>query len=489
MFFRLVYDDMLAQAAYLIGCQRTGEAIVIDPERDVDRYLRLAQAEQLHIVAVAETHIHADFLSGARELAELTSARVHVSGEGGPGWQYGWLESRSGGGPYAHQVLRDGDVFHVGNIEFRAVHTPGHTPEHLCYLVTDRGSGADEPMGILTGDCVFVGDVGRPDLLETAAGVAGGTEEAARALHRSLGKFGALPEYLQVWPAHGAGSACGKALGAVPQSTVGYEKRRNPALLAAGATQAKFLEYILEGQPEPPLYFGRMKRQNRDGPAVLGDVAMPRRLKAGEIAGMDAGTIVLDARPWPQFKAGHLPGALHTPMGPNFIPVAGSYITDDKAELCLVAEPERVETALRGLVRIGLDGLRSFITPGELAAFRAGGGCLETAPEIDVGAMRERIAGGRGERGERGGRGPLVLDVRRAEEHRAGRVEGALNIAHTRLAGRLRELPKDRPILVHCQGGVRSAYATALLRREGFDATNIAGGFGAWEGAGFEVVR
>jgi len=166
MFMRMIYDDKLAEAAYLIGCQRTGEAIVIDPERDVDRYERVAAANGLRIVAVAETHIHADFLSGARELGEQ-GARLYVSDEGDADWKYHWLDQRSGGGSYDHRLLKDGDTFMVGNIEFKAVHTPGHTPEHLCFMVTDRGGGADRPMGVATGDFVFVGDLGRPDLLES----------------------------------------------------------------------------------------------------------------------------------------------------------------------------------------------------------------------------------------------------------------------------------------------------------------------------------
>ena len=173
MLFRMIYDEKLAQGAYLIGCQRTGEAIVIDPERDVDRYIRLAQQEGLRITAVAETHIHADFLSGARELAERVGAKVYVSDEGDADWKYQWLDAKSGGGSYDHQLLRDGDRFSVGNIEFHVMHTPGHTPEHISFLVTDHGGGADEPMGIVTGDFLFVGDLGRPDLLETAAGQAG----------------------------------------------------------------------------------------------------------------------------------------------------------------------------------------------------------------------------------------------------------------------------------------------------------------------------
>ena len=253
MLFRQIWDEKLAQYTYLVGCQRTGEALLIDPERDIDRYLAIADEEGLRITAVTETHIHADFLSGAREFAEL-GVKVYLSNEGGPDWLYGWTED----GDYAVEMLEDGATFKVGNIEIRAVHTPGHTPEHLSFAITDLGGGADEPMGLASGDFVFVGDTGRPDLLESAAGVEGAMQEGAAALFRSVQRFLELPDYLQVWPGHGAGSACGKALGAVPESTVGYERRFSPAMRAAQDGERAFVHYVLDAQPEPPLYFGRM---------------------------------------------------------------------------------------------------------------------------------------------------------------------------------------------------------------------------------------
>jgi hydroxyacylglutathione hydrolase len=269
VFMRMIYDEKLAQAAYLIGCQRTGEAVVIDPERDVDRYIDLAKDNGLRIVATAETHIHADFVSGSRELAERVGAKVYVSDEGDADWKYEWLDKKVGGGSYDHQLLKDGDSFKIGNIELKAIHTPGHTPEHIVFLVTDHGANATEPIGMATGDFVFVGDLGRPDLLETAAGHAGAMEPSARRLFSTVKKLGEIPDFVQIWPAHGAGSACGKALGAVPMSTVGYEKRFNPAIQAA-ATEQGFVDFILTGQPEPPMYFANMKRDNKVGPAGAG---------------------------------------------------------------------------------------------------------------------------------------------------------------------------------------------------------------------------
>jgi hydroxyacylglutathione hydrolase len=484
MFFRMIYDEKLAQAAYLIGCQQTGQALLIDPQRDVDRYLALARSHGLRITAVAETHIHADFLSGARELAERTAARVYLSDEGGSDWKYEWLDKRRDGGRYDARLLRDGDTFHVGRIEFRALHTPGHTPEHMCYQVTDHGAGATEPIGIVTGDLLFVGDVGRPDLLETAAGQVGAAEPSARRLFASLRRAQDWPDFLQVWPGHGAGSACGKALGAVPQSTVGYEKRFNSAVLATD-DERRFVDFVLAGQPEPPAYFARMKRLNRLGPEVLGGLPAPQPISADDLRRLAAhgsapagGSVLIDTRSWEPYRRGHVPGALGIPLDRTFPTVAGSYVTPESA-IHLLVEAARVEEAVRDLIHVGLDDIRGYATPQMLAAYAAAGGTLDQAPEIDASAARDRIASGQ----------VLVLDVRAATEFAEGHIPGARNINYTRLSLHLDELPPDRPILVHCRGGARSARACALLRRAGFDATNLAGGIMAWECAGLPVVR
>jgi hydroxyacylglutathione hydrolase len=483
MFFRMIYDPSLAQAAYLIGCQRTQDAIIIDPERDIDRYLEAAAAEKLRITAVAETHIHADFLSGSREFAERTGAKLYVSDEGDADWKYQWLGKKADGRSFPHQLLHHNDTFKVGNIQFKVIHTPGHTPEHISFAVTDLGGGANEPMGLITGDFVFVGDLGRPDLLETAAGIAGVKEASAHTLFKSAREFLKLPEYLQVWPAHGAGSACGKALGAVPQSTVGYEKRFNLSLRAADDEQI-FVHNILEGQPEPPLYFARMKRLNRDGAPLLKDgrLPAPRELNVAELRKADAkAQAILDTRPWSYFRAGHIPGALHTPLGNQFATLAGAFVEKDEP-INVLCEAAEVDEAVRCLVRVGLDNVIGFATPATLDAATRAGLKLNQTREIDATAfMREMNSPD-----------ALVLDVRRAAEYDAGHVPGSLNFAHTRLLkhiGDIPGLPGAQPLLVHCQGGTRSAYASALLERHGFTPTNIAGGFGAYERAGGEVVR
>ena len=466
MLFRQIEDPKLAQYAYLVGCQRTGEAIVFDPERDVDQYVDLAARHGLRIVAVAETHIHADFLSGARELAERTGAHLYVSGEGGPEWQSTWAK------PYAHTLLRDGTEFKVGNIWFRALHTPGHTPEHMSYLVTDRGGGASEPMGIITGDFVFVGDLGRPDLLESAAGVQGIAEPSAHALWRSASRFVKLPDHLQVWPAHGAGSACGKALGAIPQSTVGYEKANSPALKLVGDESA-FVKDILAGQPEPPLYFARMKALNRDGVPVLG--ALPAPPVVTDVATHApewerAGTVVVDTRPWAAFRDGHLPGAVHAVPGKMFPTVVGSYVKPEE-RIVLVCEPARSEELVRDLVRIGYDRFAAVVPPAAIA----GAPRLVRSRDVSV----QEASALRGEW--------FTLDVRGSAEHATARLEGALNVPYTRLMPRLAELPRDRKILVHCALGGRSAAATSMLERLGFEVANVSGGFEAWKKAGLPL--
>ncbi|MCC6675865.1 MAG: MBL fold metallo-hydrolase [Phycisphaerales bacterium] len=478
MLLRTIYDDQLAQAAYLIGCQRTGEAIIFDPQRDVDRYADAARKDGLRLVAAAETHIHADFLSGVRELAEQ-GAKAYLSAEGGPDWSYRWLDKKSSGGPYDHELLCDGDTFRIGQIEFRAIHTPGHTPEHVCYLVTDRGGGATEPMGLISGDFIFVGDVGRPDLLETAAGQAGTKEESARRLFESLHRITELPDFLQVWPGHGAGSACGKALGAIPQSTVGYERRFNPALRAATGERA-FVDFILEGQPAPPAYFARMKHENRDGPAVLGKLPAPAALSAADLAALHADrAVIIDTRTWKEFKAGHLPGSIYLPLDNMFPTLAASYASPSD-RIILITPPERVNDAVRSLVRVGIDRITGHAPAQVLAEALARAGTPETSQDIAVSELRPRLASGPA---------PFLLDVRGPGEFAAGHLKGAVNIPHTRITEHLNQLPKDREIIVNCKSGGRSSRAVALLQRRGYRAINVAGGFMAWEEAGGPVER
>ena len=469
MLLRQIHDPSLAQYAYLVGCQKTGEALLVDPERDVDRYLAIAADEGLTISHVAETHIHADFLSGARDLAERAGARLYLSAEGeDAGWGSAWAHGRDD-----VTFLRDGDAFRVGNVEVRAVHSPGHTPEHLAFLVTDHGGGADAPMGLLSGDFVFVGDLGRPDLLEQAAGQAGAQEPAARDLYRSAQRFLGLDDFVQVWPAHGAGSACGKALGAVPHSTVGYERRFNGALDAAGRGEAAFVEAILDGQPEPPLYFARMKAQNRDGVPPLAALPTPRALAPADLAAPPAGAVVVDTRPdRSAFMAAHLPGALYAPLGSTFSTVVGSYVTDPETPLVLVVPEARVGEAVRDLVRIGLDRVVAYATVETLAEHLQGGGEAASIPEVDF----EAVAG-------RGG-GAAVLDVRRGAEVEGGHVPGAVHVPHVRLADRLGEVPDGSPVYVHCQSGVRSAVAAALLAREGVDVAYVNDRFPRYRGLG-----
>ena len=471
MLLRQIYDEDLAQAAWLLGCQKTGEAIVIDPERDIDRYVDLAAEHGLRIVAVAETHIHADFLSGARALADAVGARVLVSGEGGDDWRSRWLEG------YPHQELHDGDTFRIGGIEFRVHHTPGHTPEHISFLVTDVGGGADEPLGMLSGDFVFVGDLGRPDLLETAAGMAGMMEGSARQLAASARSFLELPDYIQVLPAHGAGSACGKALGAIPQSTVGYERRFNPALGLAGDDTA-FVANMLSGQPAPPLYFKRMKQQNRDGvpPLVVGDA--PVRMSPEALA--KSSLQLIDLRCWDDFRRNHLQGALWTKTGAFFCASIGSYVTPDQ-DLALICKEEDLDRLRRSLIRIGLDQVVAWCP---IETFQAhvetasGASTMVSTPELSAAELLGRL--------ESGASLP-ILDVRRGDEFEAGHLEGAVNIPHTRLMDAPERIPTtekgSEPLLVHCLSGIRSAAACSALERDGHVVSNLAGGWAAWRKA------
>ena len=487
MFFQRLYDTKLAQASYIIGCQRTGEAVVVDPNRDVQQYVDAAAKEGLRVTHVTETHIHADFVSGARELAALTGAQLLLSDEGGRDWRYAYA------GEAGARLLRDGDHFMVGNIRLDVLHTPGHTPEHLSFLVTDTPAAAG-PWGILTGDFVFVGDVGRPDLLERAAGFAGTMEAGARTLFHSLERFRALPDHLQVWPGHGAGSACGKGMSAVPSSTVGYEKRVNWAFLAKD--EAAFVAGVLAGQPEPPAYFATMKRLNKEGPRVLGGLRPAPLLDYSAIGHRPSAIghqlsaigqqpiangqqpVVVDLRSSAEFAAGHIPGTLSIPLNKSFTTWAGSLLPYDR-EIALIL-PDREGRGLAEVVRdlalIGLDRLAGWWPAEVVEWWRDQGNELAQVAQTEAHLLAEA--------------GYAVVDVRGRSEWDAGHLPGALHIPLPELASRLGELPTDRPLVLQCAGGTRSMIAASLLQAKGVDGVvNLAGGYGAWVKAGLPVER
>jgi hydroxyacylglutathione hydrolase len=468
MFFRRRYDEQLAQASYLLGCPASGQALVVDPNRDVEPYLRAAEAEGLRVTHVTETHIHADFVSGARELAHRAGARLLLSDAGGDEWRYRYADAEGA------EPLRDGSTFGVGALEIRALHTPGHTPEHLSFLVTDTAA-ATEPMGALTGDFVFVGDVGRPDLLERAAHMAGTMEAGARQLFRSLQRFAALPDYLQLWPGHGAGSACGKALGAVPQSTLGYERRFNWAL--GIHDEDEFVRAVLAGQPDPPRYFAQMKQINRDGPRILGNAPLPARFDLCELeAALQTGRPVVDTRPWREFALGAIPGSLSIPGNRSFTTWAGSLLPYDREFLLIVDERGGFGAGelARDLAGIGLDRLAGYAGTEVLDAWTAAHGPLEAISSIPRRDLSGAIAAHR----------VKLLDVRSAAEWSAGHIPDSLNVPLGDLEQRLHEIPRDRPLVVHCQSGARAGMAAALLRACGVpDVSVYGGGFAEWSAA------
>jgi hydroxyacylglutathione hydrolase len=465
MLLKRIYDPKLAQASYLVACQATGDAIVVDPNRDVEQYIRAAADEGVRITYVTETHIHADFVSGSRELAERTGAQLLLSDEGGEKWRYAFASSANA------RLLHDGDVIAVGNIRLDVRHTPGHTPEHLSFLITD-GAATDRPMGALTGDFIFVGDVGRPDLLERAAKMKGTMEDSARSLFASIQRFKKNPDYLQLWPGHGAGSACGKALGAVPSTTLGYEKIANWALSIDDENE--FATKVLAGQPEPPKYFAEMKRINRDGPRSLGGFSHPPRIAAEKLTALlDDGALVVDTRPAKAFAAHHVPGSINIPLNKSFTTWAGSLIPFDRDFYLIVSAGDGhiVDEATRDLAMIGLDGVKGYFATDAIDASSA----IESTEQMSVGDLAERMQAG----------GVEVIDVRAATEFEAGHLPGVTHIPLGSLPDRLKEISPDTPIVVHCQGGGRSAIAASILKANGFtDVANLTGGYGEWEKKG-----
>ncbi len=456
MLLERLYDEDLAQASYFIGCQAKGEALVVDARRDISDYLALASKHGMRITAVAETHIHADYLSGTRELAAATGATSYVSGEGGEDWQYGFEAQR----------LYDGDEIALGNLRIVARHTPGHTPEHLAYLVTD-GAFSSSPGYLLAGDFIFAGDLGRPDLLDEAAGGVDTRFEGARDLYASLKKtLAELPDYIQIHPGHGSGSACGKALGAVPSTTLGYERKFAWwSTYLATDDQDGFIAELLNGQPDAHAYFARMKRQNRQGPTILGELEQLTELDAAQILEqMEAGTSVfVDTRSHTQIAEGTVPGALSIP-GKAKTASFGAWAYDpeeDRRSMVVLAESVGHADEIRAhLMRVGidavkgyalsLDGLPSYkpqsITPAQLTDF-----------DHD-----------------------LLLDVRNKTEFAAGHIPGATQISGGRVLWQQDQLPTDGTIVTYCQSGMRNAVAASALRDAGFNVIELEGSYLGW---------
>ncbi|HLR36431.1 MAG TPA: MBL fold metallo-hydrolase [Chitinophagaceae bacterium] len=463
MFFQHIYDQTLAQGSYVIGCQQTGEALVIDAKRDIDTYLEVAKENELKITCIAETHIHADFLCGSRELAAVTGAKMYLSDEGGEGEQY----------EFSHEGMHDGDLIHVGNLSLKVLHTPGHTPESVSFLLTDHPA-SEEPVMIFTGDFVFVGDVGRPDLLEESAGMKGTKEEGAKQMFASLQLFLGLPDFVQVWPAHGAGSACGKSLGAVPSSTVGYEKKQNWAL-QFGNDEKGFIDKLLEGQPEPPRYFSMMKVLNKVArPLKIGIPKIPLLTKNEFEDALDKGLKVIDARSDEDFGDGHLPGTINIQNTDAFATWMG-WMVDYQEPFVLIAKEEEIEEIARKLMRIGLDNVYGYFSNlGDFVFDLDFGELMETD---DVKQLFEE------------NKALQIVDVRGSSEYASGHIKGAKHVFVATLEENLDQLDKDKETVVYCQSGMRSALAYSLLKKNGYEnVKNYCKGMTGWLAAGCQVI-
>ncbi len=466
MLLKYFYDPALAHASYMVGCQKTGEALIVDPGRDIQQYLDVAKQEGMKIVGVAETHIHADYVSGARELADRYGAKLYVSDEGPSDWKYFYASN------YDHQLLKDGDTFSIGKIEFQVIHTPGHTPESISLMLTDKGGGAEKPMGLFTGDFVFVGSIGRPDLLEEAAGIKGTAEPGARDLFHSAEHFKKLPDYLQIWPAHGAGSTCGKGLGSIPSSTVGYEKMFNPAL-QFGDQQA-FVDYILSEQPEAPKYFALMKRVNKEGPRVIGDRELPIRLNPTSITNIAEGQMVIDTNSPTKFATSHVKKTINIPM--KYLAAWAGWLVDYDRPVYLLTDLSDLPEAVRILQKIGIEEIAGYFDDVEIIQ---NGLKTQSFQEVTPAEIASRIENGR----------VVLIDVRGDTEWQEHHIPQAKRCFLARLPETVAKFTGDCPLVFQCRTGGRSSIAASIAQAAGINnAMNLKGGINAWISAGLPVV-
>ncbi len=456
MIFQQVQNEESGCLSYLIGSGQTGEAIVVDPGRDrVDDYVRLARRKGLRITRILETHTHADHISGARDLAALTKAVIHLHADAGAAFD--------------HEAVRDGADISLGDVRLKVLHTPGHTPDSLCLLVTDTSRGG-EPWFVLTGDTLFIGDVGRPDL-----GGARAAGDLYDSLHTALL---ALPDSVEVYPAHGAGSLCGRAMSSKAASTIGFERRFNAALQAR--SRAEFVELVMTGLPPKPPSFETIVAKNRGLVPLV--AAKPRPYTARETwEAVQRGACVLDLREPGTYGEGHVPGAINVWIeSPQFGDRASWFVPAGAPLILLAQGPSDLDRALGALSRVGVDQVVGFLQRG-MIEWRSEALPVESVPQITVYDLAEWLE-------ER--RDVVVVDVREPFEWREGHIEGAVHLPMLEAVRRLAELPRDRPKAVLCAGGLRSSTVISALKRQGVGGWhNVTGGMTAWLKAGHPVKR
>ena len=457
-----IEDEGLAQYSYIVGSREGAEVAVIDPRRDIDVYLEWARQRNVRIAFVLETHIHADYASGARALAEQTGAARLVSAH-----DRGETFEVSG----THQDMADGERISVGGIEIKALHTPGHTPEHLSFLIFERDH--TEPSAMLSGDFLFVGSVGRPDLL-------GDDESAALAgkLFDSVQLLKEYPDSLPVYPGHGAGSMCGSGMGKAPATTLGDERRANPYLDPALSREA-FARRVLESAPPFPPYYRRMKRVNAAGPALPAELPRRQAFEAADFhQRVRAGHVVIDLRGQDAFGTAHVPGALGIGAG-RMLSMWAAWVVPYDTPLLLVGDDSTIEEAARALNRVGLDDIQGWLRGG-MEAWTGAGLPVQQTTQVSPGELQHQLAAPGA---------PQVLDVRTDDEWRAGHLPGAMHIMGGYLADRVGEVPRDRPVVVMCGSGYRSTIAASVLERAGITGVrNLNGGMQAWKDAAFETT-
>jgi len=464
MFSQQFFVDGLGCASYIVGCESKGVAAVVDPDREVQKYLDVAAAHELKITHIIETHLHADHVSGNTDLAARTGADIHVH--------------ESSGAEFAHKPLKHEDVIELGNIRLKVLHTPGHTPESVTLLVSDT-TRAEEPWLALTGDTLFVGDMGRPDLV----GV-----EAARGLANNMydtltQKILPLSDSLLIYPGHGAGSLCGKSIGSMKSTTLGFERRYNPAL--SPREREAFVEYAISDLPEQPGNHTRIKTMNRKGPKPLGHLEKRPIAIHESIPHFQRGTGLLDTRSKEAYVQAHIPGSVHLEADSQLSNRIGFVFPADVPVILLLSDPSEYEQVVYSLARVGYDNVIGYLSEGLDAWEKMGlpitAGDIKDLEPRELHELMQTCANGDC---------PVVVDVREPWEYRQGHVRGALLIPLGQLSSRLSELNPEKPVAVICASGSRSQSAAALLGQKGFKTVyNILGGTGAWMYHGLEIER